>query len=212
MAYQFGYPAAAIIPGLGMHGNADAPAPVIGAGAVLNINDVNQSRRELRSRKRMRELGQVPENVVSESEFRHHDLISEHAVNLISGAAAPAWFTPLVARMDNAEARIRNCTRVDAANNGVPNAVASVLLPLRKINVGLGPPLPGGAAGGAGLMAPPVGAVVGAPFPATVAALNAITAAHLNTLARLFSDQFGIVAGDGLPKKRQKFSDFVCGR
>lgn len=195
------------------------PAPVIIAGAPLNVNDVNDSRRELRSRKRMRELGQVPENSVSVSEIRHHAVISEHTVNLIAGAPAPAWFAPAVAaavapivsRLENSEARVKNCSRVDAANNGVHNAFASPLSPLCKIIAGLGPPLPGGA-GGAGLIAPTVGAVVGAPFPGTVAALNAITAAQINVLARLFNDQFGIVAGDGLLERRQKFRDFVCGR
>jgi hypothetical protein len=87
------------------------------------------------------------------------------------------------------------------------------LYPLRKERAGAGVALPGlrASADCSNLVALDVGAVVGAPFPATIADFNTLTLPQLSALAIMFNDDFGIVVGDSLDDKRGKFQGYIAG-
>ena len=55
--------------------------------------------------------------------------------------------------------------------------------------------------------------VVGDPvagFPGTHSEINGLTHAQLSMLAAAYNEDFGVVAGDNLNERREKFRTFVC--
>jgi len=79
---------------------------------------------------------------------------------------------------------------------------------------GAGAILPGGPGAGALPIGHPfaVGTLIPTPpFPATVAALDALTLAGLDSLAVVYNDNFGVAAGDNASVRRGKFELWISG-
>jgi len=120
----------------------------------------------------------------------------------------------LTAMISNLRPSNRNNAAIDAVRSGAVAAGAQPLNPLLKVTPGAGLILPGGPGAGAVPIGHPfaVGVPIPSPpFPATVAALDGLSLAHLDTLAVVYNEDFGIVGGDNAATKRRKFGLWISG-
>jgi len=133
----------------------------------------------------------------------------------IGAAIAPlaAAIAQLSAQLSNQRICKRNTAAFDGVSNGSLLHVLAPLFVLQKEVAGAGPALPGAAPGPLPAGHPfAVGAIIPAPFPASVHAFNNLTNANICELAIMYNDTFGIVPADLREVRLQKLQLFLCGR
>jgi len=139
----------------------------------------------------------------------------------VAAAVGPAVAAALVGAMATINAQFTNIRRgnrnkagIKAVRNGAVVAGAQPLQPPLKVVAGAGPILPGGPGAGPLPMGHPfpVGTPIPSPpFPANVAALDALTLAQLDTLAVVYNEDFNVAAGDNVATRRTKFGLWMSG-
>jgi len=130
----------------------------------------------------------------------------------VAGAIGPvaAAVALLTASLTNLKIARRNEHAI-SSTTAINNQLA-LLQPLVKEVAGFGPGLPGAVAPAPGVAALAIGAPIPSPpFPANVAALRHLTNNQLAHLSVLYNDTFGIVAGDLVQVRLEKFERWVQG-
>ena len=223
MPYSSTFPSSAVLANAAAQA-LDYVAPPVVAGTPPHRVNIDRSRKELNTRKRLRDLnlGAVSDNTISRSEIRHHALLHEHASALVpAGVLAPPWFGPAISpltvqvngiteRLKNQQAHRRNRRACLATANNVEGN-ATTISQVFKTNAGFGAGLPGQPLIAVPVPVPAVGALPGPLFPVNIGRLHALTALQLHQLSCFYNDAFGIVAGDPLNVQVDKFKAFICG-
>ncbi|KAL6071632.1 Protein kinase domain-containing protein [Balamuthia mandrillaris] len=133
------------------------------------------------------------------------------AVAAAVGPAVALAIAPLAAKINNGRKMASNRAAFSAVLKGTLAPAAATLVALEKESGGAGG-LPGAPPPAPLPAAHPFAVGVAIPlFPATVAAVSSLSHAELNGLSILYNESFGIVAGDPVALRREKFRKWICG-